>query len=281
MKSSFNKKTFRAVISAALIASSALASAVANAETSMERVERTKTLRVGVVNGATPYYHKNLATNEWSGFGPDFAQNLAKDLGAEVKYVETTWGNSVLDLQANKIDVMFGMAPTPARRDMVNFSNPIFQNTYTMVCKNGYPEKTWDQFNSPDAKISVDVGSSMDNFATAKLPNASISRLESTSAATMALQSGRVDCQVLVILLAQPLLKKVPNIGTIQVPTPVLAAPVTIGMQKESDPAFTAAINKWVEKEQKSGEIRNIILANMQKLAGVDPASFPASVKFE
>ncbi|UQB79268.1 transporter substrate-binding domain-containing protein [Pseudomonas shirazica] len=91
---------------------------------------------------------------------------------------------------------------------MVNFSNPIFQNTYTMVCKKGYPEKTWEQFNAPDAKISVDVGSSMDNFVTSMLPKASISRLESTSAATMALQSGRVDCQVLVVLLAQPLLKK-------------------------------------------------------------------------
>lgn len=281
MKSQFSNKTFRAAISATLIATSTFAANFAHAETSMERVERTKELRVGVVNGATPYYHKSLVTNEWSGFGPDFAKNLAKDLGAEVKYVETTWGNSVLDLQANKIDVMFGMAPTPARRDMVNFSNPIFQNTYTMVCKNGYPEKTWDQFNSPDAKISVDVGSSMDNFATSMLPKASISRLESTSAATMALQSGRVDCQILVILLAQPLLKKVPTIGTIQVPTPILSAPVTIGMQKESDTAFTAAVNKWVEKEQKSGEIRNVILTNMHKLAGVEPSSFPASVKFE
>lgn len=280
MKSHFSKKTFRAGLYAALIAGSC-ATMLAQAETSMERVERTKVLRVGVVNGATPYYHKSLITNEWSGFGPDFAKDLAAELHVDIKYVETTWGNAVLDLQANKIDVMFGMAPTPARKEAVNFSKPIFQNTYTMVCKNGYPEKTWDQFNSPDSKISVDVGSSMDNFATSMLPKASMSRLESTSAATMALQSGRVDCQILVILLAQPLLKKVPTLGTIQVPTPVLAAPVSIGMQKEADTVFMDVMNKWVEKEQKSGEIRRIILDNMQKLAGVEPASFPASVKFE
>ncbi|HDS1705648.1 MULTISPECIES: transporter substrate-binding domain-containing protein [Pseudomonas] len=281
MKSQFDKKTFRAVFGAVLFATASCVATFAQAETSMERVERTKVLRVGVVNGATPYYHKSLTTNEWSGFGPDFAKNLAGNLQVDVKYVETTWGNAVLDLQANKIDVMFGMAPTPARQEMVNFSKPIFQNTYTMVCKNGYPEKTWDQFNSPDSKISVDVGSSMDNFATMMLPNAAISRLESTSAATMALQSGRVDCQILVILLAQPLLKKLPTIGAIQVPTPVLSAPVTIGMQKETDPAFKEAVDRWVDKEQKSGEIRKVILMNMQKLAGVDPASFPTSVKFE
>ncbi|WP_207936701.1 transporter substrate-binding domain-containing protein [Pseudomonas sp. 51_B] len=274
-------QSFSAMLGAALILFGSASPAFAETETSLARVERTKTLRVGTVNGAIPYFNKNLVTGEWSGFGPDFAKNLADEMGVKVQYVETTWGNAVLDLQANKIDVMFGMAATPARREMVNFSNPIFQNTYTMVCKKGYPEKTWEQFNAPDAKISVDVGSSMDNFVTSMLPKASISRLESTSAATMALQSGRVDCQVLVVLLAQPLLKKVPDIGTIQVPEPVLAAPVTIGMQKETDTGFTNVVNRWLAKEQKSGDVRQVVLANMQKLAGVAPESFPASVKFE
>lgn len=281
MKSLFNSTSLRAVLGSALIAFGTLSNAYAEPESSLSRIERTKTLRVGVINGAVPYYSKSLATGEWSGFGPDFANDLAQELGVKTQYVETTWGNAVMDLQANKIDVMFGMAPTPARRGMVNFSDAIFQNTYTMVCKNGYPEKTWDQFNTADAKISVDIGSSMDNFVTSMLPNASISRLESTSAATMALQSGRVDCQVLVVLLAQPLIKKVPTIGSIQVPTPVLAAPVTIGMQKEDDMALTQAVNKWLKKEQANGDVRKVVLSNMQKLAGVEPESFPASVKFE
>ncbi|VXC27364.1 ABC transporter substrate-binding protein [Pseudomonas sp. 8Z] len=273
--------SFSAVLGAALILFANVDSALADSETSLARVERTKTLRVGAVNGAVPYFSKNLVSGEWAGFGPDFAKNLADEMGVKVEYVETTWGNAVLDLQSNKIDVMFGMAETPARKEMVNFSKPIFQNTYTMVCKPGYPEKTWEQFNAPDAKISVDVGSSMDNFVTSMLPKANISRLENTSAATMALQSGRVDCQVLVVLLAQPLLKKLPNIGSIQVPEPVLSAPVTIGMQKEADNGFRDAVNNWLAKEQKSGAVRQVVLDNMQKLAGVEPESFPASVKFE
>jgi polar amino acid transport system substrate-binding protein len=258
-----------------------LGQAYADSESTMTRIERTKVLRVGVINGAIPYFNKDLASGEWGGFGPDFSRDLAKDLGVKLEFVETTWGNSVLDLQANKIDAMFALAPTPARRGMVGFSDPLFNNTYTMVCKPGYPDKSWDQFNAPDAKISVDLGSSMDNFATEKLPNASISRLDSTSAATMALQAGRVDCQVLTVLLAQPLLKKMPDIGSIHVPTPVLAAPVTVGIQIEKDPRFMNAINTWLAKEKTSGEVRKVIIGNMQKLAGIDPASFPASVKFE
>ncbi|UQB80519.1 hypothetical protein KI429_06480 [Pseudomonas shirazica] len=61
----------------------------------------------------------------------------------------------------------------------------------------------------------------------------------------------------------------------------MLAAPVTIGMQKETDTGFTDVVNRWLAKEQKSGDVRQVVLANMQKLAGVAPESFPASVKFE
>ena len=74
------------------------------AESSAARVQRTKTLRIGVVAGAIPYYNKSIETGKWEGFGPDFADDLAKKLGAKVEFVETTWGNAVLDLQANKIE---------------------------------------------------------------------------------------------------------------------------------------------------------------------------------
>jgi len=272
-----------AISAAGLLVALGLSTGLAHAdsESTMDRVERTKVLRVGVINGAIPYFNKDLASGEWSGFGPDFSRDLAKDLGVKLEFVETTWGNSVMDLQANKIDAMFALAPTPARRNMVGFSDALFNNTYTLVCKTGYPDKTWDQLNTPETKISVDLGSSMDNFATEKLPHATISRLDSTSAATMALQAGRADCQVLTVLLAQPLLKKMPDIGSLYVPTPVLAAPVTVGIQIEQDPRFMTAINTWLAKEKNSGEVRRIIIGNMQKLAGIDPASFPASVKFE
>lgn len=250
-------------------------------ESSMARVERTKVLRVGVASGSIPYYKKNFSTGEWEGFGPDFARDLAKDLGVNVEFVETTWGNSVLDLQSNKIDVMFALTPTPAREKMIGFSNALFDNTYVMLCKPGAPDKTWAQYDNPESKITVDLGSSMDNFATAKLPNASFSRLESVTASTMLIQAGRADCQVLTVLLAMPIVQKVPGIGQIYVPQPTLAAPVSIGLQFDDDPKLKNAVNAWVAKERTSGAVKRIILDNMQKLAGVQPESVPTSVKFE
>lgn len=249
-------------------------------ETSMDRIKRTKVLRAGVISSAIPYFDKNNITNEWTGFGSDLSRKFAQHLGVEIKFIETTWGNAVMDLQSNKIDIMFGMAETPVRRNMIDFSSPVFQNTYTMLCKKGYPVKDWNEFNSSDVKVSVDLGSSMDNFITPMLPMAKIMRFDNTTKATMALQAGRVDCQVLVILQAQSLLNKYPDIGSIQVPNPILTAPVSIGLQREINPDFKDTINSWIESERSNGHIKNVILKNAKELSAIEPDAFPASVKF-
>ena len=269
----------RALVAMTSVCAVGLASAQ-EAESAMARVQRTKVLRVGAVAGAVPYFNKDLASGKWEGFGPDFSESLAQKLGAKVEYVETTWGNAVLDLQANKIDAMFGMAPTPARKEVVNFSETLFDNTYTAVCKKGYPQKTWEQLNTPETKIVVDVGSSHDQLATKVLPKAEVTRLENSGAATMALQAGRSDCQILVILLAQPLLAKRASIGTMYIPQPVYTAPVSIGLRKESDAAFQKAVNGWLADVRAKGEVRGIILKNMEKLAGVPASAFPPEIKF-
>jgi polar amino acid transport system substrate-binding protein len=163
---------------------------------------------------------------------------------------------------------------------VVNFSDTLFDNTYTAVCKKGYPQKTWEQLNTPETKIVVDVGSSHDQLATKILPKAEVTRLENSGAATMSLQAGRSDCQILVILLAQPLLAKRPTIGTMYIPAPVYTAPVSIGLRKETDTGLQKAVNAWLAEERSKGTVRGVILQNMQKLAGVPPEAFPPEIKF-
>jgi len=275
----FSKRLF--LQSAAVLAGLCIGAAAVAQESPMARVERTKVLRVGVISGATPYFHKDLETQKWDGFGPDFAESLAKKLGVRVESVETTWGNAVMDLQTNKIDVMFGLGPTPQRREMVDFSDILFNNTMTMVCRKGFgPVTTWEQLNDPKVTIVVDVGSNQDQHATRMLPKATFSRLDSSGAASMAVQTGRADCQALVVLLAQPLLAKRPDVGTMYVPEPVVASPTHIGLPKSANKDLENAVNAWLKQARASGEIQSVIMKNMEKLAGVKPESFPKQVQF-
>ncbi|TCT10302.1 transporter substrate-binding domain-containing protein [Paralcaligenes ureilyticus] len=247
-------------------------------ESSMARIKRTKTLRTGVVAGAAPYFAKSVATGQWQGFGPDFARQLAQSLGVKLQLVETTWGNAVLDLQANKIDCMFGMAPTEQRKKMVGFTAPLFQNTFTLVARKGFDPKTWAEVDQPKVRISVDIGSNQDTFATQTLKKATIQRFDTSGDATLALQTGRADGQLLVALLGVTVLAKAPGLGHLIVPTPVEGAPTSIGVQKETDTAFLAAVNEWLAKMRSSGETRKIILENMEKLVGIKAADFPKEV---
>ena len=78
----------------------------------LERVTSSKQLRMAVVSGSPPYFVKDLASGTWSGAAVAMAKGIASVWGAELVFVETTFGNSVLDLQSNKIDIAFALNPT-------------------------------------------------------------------------------------------------------------------------------------------------------------------------
>jgi len=252
------------------------AAATGSTEPTLARVQRTKTLRIGAVRGAAPYYNKDLASGEWGGFMIDFAKSLAASLNVKLDITETTWGNSVLDLQTHKIDLFFGMNPTPARREVIGFTEPLFLNAFTVVSKKEF--KTWADLNKPEVKIAVDIGSSHDQMISRVCPNATIVRLEKADDATLALQTGRVDAQVLVWLLALNILKKNPALGKMYVPQPLEATSTNIGVPKEEDKAWVETINKWIAAERAAGKIKPTVLGNLQKLSGGKPEDVPAQI---
>ena len=109
-------------------------------------------------------------------------------------------------------------------------------------------------------------------------PNATIVRLEKADDATLALQTGRVDVQVLVWLLALNVLKKNPSLGTMIVPMPLEATSTNIAVPKEDDKAWLETINKWIEAERAAGKIKTTVLQNLQKLSGVRPEDVPPQI---
>jgi len=277
-----NRRQFIASVAAAGAASSwaTQAFAQAEAESAWARIHRTKVLRIGAVAGAAPYYHKDLASGEWQGFMIDFAKSLAGSLNVKLDINETTWGNSVLDLQSNKIDVFFGLNPTPQRALVVDFSDPLFNNAFVLVARKDFNPKTWEELNKPDVKVAVDIGSSHDQMVTKTLPNAQIIRLEKAADATLAVQTGRADCQVLAVVLALTVMSKNPTIGHIVLPTPTQATTTNLGFRKETDRQWVEYVNKWIAQTRASGKVKQVVLANMQTLSGVKPDQVPTEISF-
>ncbi|MFC0408997.1 transporter substrate-binding domain-containing protein [Roseomonas elaeocarpi] len=251
--------------------------AAAGGETTFDRIKRTRKLRIGAVSGGTPYYTKDLASGEWKGFYIDLSKALAQEVEAELEINETTWGNAVLDLQSNKLDVFFGLNPTPKRALAVDFSVPVFNNAFSFITKKGLAAESWSDLNKPEIRIAVDSGSSHDGAVTRLCPNAQILRFNSADEATMALRSGRADAQCLVIILALTVMKKVPNLGTVVTPKPTFVTTSNAGFRREADKTWRDFVNVWIDYNRGLGVVRQAIVNNM-KLVGVEESDFPSGL---
>jgi polar amino acid transport system substrate-binding protein len=96
------------------------------ADSTIDRIKNTKVLRIAALPGEAPYFNKDIASGNWSGMCIEMAKDIAGVFDAQVEYVESTYGNSVLDLQANKIDLAFSLNPTPKRALVIDFTHAFY-----------------------------------------------------------------------------------------------------------------------------------------------------------
>ncbi len=281
MKTNQHRRVVLGALALAAAAWGAPAWAQATADmATWERIASTKTLRIAAVAGGAPNYQKDLVTGQWSGIMIDLANNLATKLGAKLEISETTWGNAVLDLQSNKIDIFFGLNPTPQREKVIAFSQPLYNNAYSLIAKKSYTPKTWEEMDTPDVTIAVDVGSSYDNLVTAMYTKAKILRFERSADATLAVQTGRADVQPLVVTLSAGIVKKNPGIGQVVVPQPIKGTSTNAGLRMETDQRWRAYVDEWIADLRKTDTINTIVLGNLDKLMNIKREEIPAIVSF-
>jgi polar amino acid transport system substrate-binding protein len=185
----------------------------------------------------------------------------------------------VLDLQANKVDVAFGLSATPQRALSLDFSRPIMSNTFTIIARPGLEPATWAELNKPEVRVAVDLGSTHDAFARRFLPKATLVALRTPDEAMLAVQAGRADCVIQVVMLALVTVKKNPKAGKLIVPEPNIQQPTCIGMRVDSDQRFRNYIDSWLDYNKGLGNIRDWIVGSLE-LVGVSPDDVPANVRF-
>ena len=80
----------------------------------LDRIEETKTLRVGTPGDYRPFAMKE--NGRYVGHDVELLEAMAKAAGWKVEYVDTTWPKLSADFKADKFDVaMGGITPTVAR----------------------------------------------------------------------------------------------------------------------------------------------------------------------
>ena len=252
----------------------------APAESTFERVNRTKTLRIAALPGELPYFAKDLASGEWKGAAIEFARDIAKVFDAKLEYIESTYGGSVLDLQSNKIDLAFALGPTPQRALVISFTRPFFVHPYGCLAKKGMDPKTWDDINTPDVRIVCDLGSLHETAARRYAPKAQITAYKTRDEATLAFQAGRADVLILAAMLGLSTIARNRALGPYHLLTgPLVALPSSFGVRREADTRFLDVVNAWIDYNRGVGQIREWLLGGLA-LNGVTREDVPPEVVF-
>jgi len=123
------------------------ASAQSTPDNTLDRIRANKVLRIAVLPGELPYFNKDLATGNWSGMCIEMANDVAKLLDVKLEYTESTYGNSILDLQSSKIELGFALNPTPQRALVVDFCGAVFHHPFGAMLKKGLEAKNWADIN--------------------------------------------------------------------------------------------------------------------------------------
>ncbi|MBI1775389.1 MAG: transporter substrate-binding domain-containing protein [Proteobacteria bacterium] len=268
-----------ALAAPAIIAASSRASAQAG-ESTFDRVKRTKVLRAAALPGESPYFNKDPATGEWSGMAIEMAKDIAKVFEAKLEYIESTYGNSVLDLQADKVDIAFSLNPTPARALVIDFTHPVFMHGFGHVGSKTFKASTWPEMNKPNVRIAVDIGSVHEVSARRFAPKAEITGYKTRDDCVLAVQSGRADSVILAVILGLTAVKKNPQLGQYQIlNNPLVQLPSCIGIRRETDKRWRDFLDAWVDYNRGIGQIREWMV-NGLALNGVTAEDIPPEVAF-
>jgi polar amino acid transport system substrate-binding protein len=266
---------------AGVVFSSAKQTAMAQpAESTLERIRRTGILRIAVIVGQEPYFHKDLPTGQWSGACIDMANDIASKLSAKVEVVESTWGNQVLDLQGGKIDLAFAVNPTPERALVIDFSSPILVHSFTVITRKGFPKPlSWAEINKPEVKITVDIGATHELIARRYCPKATILGFKNRDEAILAVATGRADCNISMAVIAISTMKKNPTLGELTIPRPLLTLPTNLGIRAEPDRRYKDFLSAWADYNRAMGQTREWMLKGFDAV-GISADDIPPEIQF-
>jgi len=173
-------------------------SAVAFAETTLEKINRTGVLTIGTRTGVQGFAFIDNK-NEWSGFSIDLveqaiAPELSKKLGKAIKVEkkESTPPTRIPLLTSNAVDLIAEtMTDTRSRRESVDFSLTYFLTGAQFLVKKGSPIKGVQDIAGK--RIAALQGSTSARIIREKYPSAQILEVPDQSAAFQALTQGQVD----------------------------------------------------------------------------------------
>jgi cyclohexadienyl dehydratase len=248
--------TARWVFLAALTASGLVGCVTpTSAESHLQTIQHSGTLRVGTAGDFNPMSMRDPATNSFKGYDIDAMTQMATDLGVKVEWIQTDWAVIVPAITADKIDIFSGASLSIARAKQVAFSQPyFFAGTVPVVAKeNAAKFKTWDDINQPGITVATSFGTVFDEQARENLPRATLKTVQSPASGYQEVLAGRAMVTITSNVEAAGLVKRYPQLSLLgpQV-EPRNKRPFAYPVDP-NDATWLTFVNNWITLKQAEG----------------------------
>ncbi len=161
----------------------------------LEKIRESKTLRVCIWPDYYGLSFRNPKSGTLSGLDTDMAREFARELSVSLRFVDTTFGRFIEDLDADRCDIaMMGVAVTPQRAERLALSRPYLRgDVYAVTTRHNTRVRSWQDIDRPGTRVAVLAGTYHEPLMRERLQQAELVVVVPPRTREAELESGRVD----------------------------------------------------------------------------------------
>lgn len=162
---------------------------------SLEEIIKEKELRVCVWPQYYGISYFDMRTQQFMGIDSDLAKEFAKDLGVNLKFINSSFTTLIDDVTNSKCHIaMFAIGNTPQRREKIRFTTAhLSSDVYAITTKNNRRIHIWDDIDKKGNIVVVEKGTYHEPIMQERLKNAQLLVVDKIHQREQEVQSGRAD----------------------------------------------------------------------------------------
>ena len=233
----------------------------------LQHIQETKTLKVGTTGDFMPFTYTRDTTDTYEGIDIEMAKDLAKFLGVNLTFVETSWPTLLSDLKSRKFDIgMSGITITKARQEQAFFSIPVYSSGKAAITRDEDAKvyNSIDAINSEKVRVIFNPGGTNESFARAHFPKAMLIQNEDNLSIFQKLVDGEAD--VMVTDAVETLIQEQIHPELEAVNPEKTFNSFDFGYLIEKDSLFKTTVDQWLLSRKKDSLVQKLFQKELSKL---------------
>ncbi|RXT07301.1 transporter substrate-binding domain-containing protein [Ammoniphilus sp. CFH 90114] len=231
-----------------------------NIESRLDAIIKRGYIRVGTAGDYKPFTYLNPKTGEYEGYDIDAAKKMAKDLGVEVKFVQTSWPTLMSDLLADKFDIaMGGITRNVARQKTAQLTHPYIEFGKSPLIRLEDKEKfkSLADIDQPHVRIGVNPGGTNKVFVDANFKKAQVTVVENNLDIPGLVAEGKYDVMITDNIEAMLYSKEDKRLYA-ALTDDTFTTDEKGYLMHRGDQVFTNWVNLWMEEMTLKGEFEKL-----------------------